>query len=192
MSGATPPLPQYAFTAWCSVKAQGQLYLLPLPANEVRTWDILHRCESTGSTALCLLMHAREEGGSITTKYIPMSPCGQWEPRCLIYSMPWHIKWTSVDRCSPRRARPNVGFGFLNFIAGAFVLFFKINERCIYAVRIYTIIQHRRPKIDWLIDWRRIRCLIKYHAMNMYPLLKYDAMKTCPLPKYHAIKTSIA
>jgi hypothetical protein len=26
MSGAIPPLLQYAFTAWCSVKAQGQLY----------------------------------------------------------------------------------------------------------------------------------------------------------------------
>jgi hypothetical protein len=28
MSGAIPPLPHYAFMAWCSVKAQGQLYLL--------------------------------------------------------------------------------------------------------------------------------------------------------------------
>jgi hypothetical protein len=27
MSGATPPLPQYAYMAWCSAKAQGQLYL---------------------------------------------------------------------------------------------------------------------------------------------------------------------
>jgi hypothetical protein len=27
MSGALPSLPQYAFMAWCSVKAQGQLYL---------------------------------------------------------------------------------------------------------------------------------------------------------------------
>jgi hypothetical protein len=27
MSGAIPPLPQYAFMAWYSVKAQGQLYL---------------------------------------------------------------------------------------------------------------------------------------------------------------------
>jgi hypothetical protein len=27
MSGAIHPLPQYAFIAWCSVKAQGQLYL---------------------------------------------------------------------------------------------------------------------------------------------------------------------
>jgi len=27
MRGAIPPLPQYAFMAWCSVKAQGQLYL---------------------------------------------------------------------------------------------------------------------------------------------------------------------
>jgi hypothetical protein len=28
MSGAIPPLPQYAFMAWCSVQAQGYLYLL--------------------------------------------------------------------------------------------------------------------------------------------------------------------
>jgi hypothetical protein len=27
MSGAISPLPQYAFMAWCSVKAQRQLYL---------------------------------------------------------------------------------------------------------------------------------------------------------------------
>jgi hypothetical protein len=27
MSGAIPPLPQYAFMAWCLVKAQGKLYL---------------------------------------------------------------------------------------------------------------------------------------------------------------------
>jgi hypothetical protein len=27
MNGAIPPLPQYAFMAWCSVEAQGQLYL---------------------------------------------------------------------------------------------------------------------------------------------------------------------
>jgi hypothetical protein len=27
MSGAIPPFPQYAFMAWCLVKAQGQLYL---------------------------------------------------------------------------------------------------------------------------------------------------------------------
>jgi len=29
MSGAIPPLPHYAFVAWSSAKAQGQLYLLP-------------------------------------------------------------------------------------------------------------------------------------------------------------------
>jgi hypothetical protein len=27
MSGAIHPLPQYTFMVWCSVKAQGQLYL---------------------------------------------------------------------------------------------------------------------------------------------------------------------
>jgi hypothetical protein len=31
ISGAILPLPQYAFMAWCSVKAQGYIYLLPLP-----------------------------------------------------------------------------------------------------------------------------------------------------------------
>jgi hypothetical protein len=30
MSEAIPPLPQYALMAWCSVKAQGQLYLFYL------------------------------------------------------------------------------------------------------------------------------------------------------------------
>jgi len=30
MSEAIPPLPQYAFKAWCSVKAQGQLSLLTI------------------------------------------------------------------------------------------------------------------------------------------------------------------
>jgi hypothetical protein len=28
MHGAIPPLPQYVFTAWCSVKTQAQLYLI--------------------------------------------------------------------------------------------------------------------------------------------------------------------
>jgi hypothetical protein len=31
MHGAIPPLSQYAFMAWCSVKAQGQFYLYILP-----------------------------------------------------------------------------------------------------------------------------------------------------------------
>jgi hypothetical protein len=33
MSGAISPFPQYAFIAWCSVTAQGQLYLLPFEIN---------------------------------------------------------------------------------------------------------------------------------------------------------------
>jgi hypothetical protein len=31
MRGALPPFPQYAYMAWCSFKAQRQIYLLPLP-----------------------------------------------------------------------------------------------------------------------------------------------------------------
>jgi hypothetical protein len=45
MREAIPPLPQYAFMAWCSVKAQGQLYLLPLtvflPQNQANYGHIL-------------------------------------------------------------------------------------------------------------------------------------------------------
>jgi len=33
MGVAISPLPQYVFMAWCLVKAQGQLYLLPLQLN---------------------------------------------------------------------------------------------------------------------------------------------------------------
>jgi hypothetical protein len=34
MRGAVPPLSQYAFMAWCLVKAQGQLYLYFLPKTQ--------------------------------------------------------------------------------------------------------------------------------------------------------------
>jgi len=37
MSGAIPPLTQYAFMAQCLVKAQGQLYLLPIGQVEAVT-----------------------------------------------------------------------------------------------------------------------------------------------------------
>jgi hypothetical protein len=49
MSGAIPPLPQYAFMAWCLVKAKGQLYLLLYltlkQPQSLRTTDqVLHTC----------------------------------------------------------------------------------------------------------------------------------------------------
>jgi hypothetical protein len=37
MSGAIHPLPQYAFMAWCLVKAQGQLYF---NVTKIRTKEI--------------------------------------------------------------------------------------------------------------------------------------------------------
>jgi len=36
MSRDIHPLPQYAFLAWCLVKAQGQLYLFPLGVKVLR------------------------------------------------------------------------------------------------------------------------------------------------------------
>jgi hypothetical protein len=47
MSEAIPPLPQYAFMVWSSVKALEQLYLLPLPHHftlkmgVARSWETL-------------------------------------------------------------------------------------------------------------------------------------------------------
>jgi len=40
MSGAIPPLPQYASTAWCSVKARGQLYLY---IKTTQAWEIVKK-----------------------------------------------------------------------------------------------------------------------------------------------------
>jgi hypothetical protein len=37
MRGGIPPLPQYAFMVWCSVEAQGQLYLYILKGLEALT-----------------------------------------------------------------------------------------------------------------------------------------------------------
>jgi hypothetical protein len=38
MCGAIPPIPKYAFMSWCSIKAQGQLYLY-LTSSLVNMWD---------------------------------------------------------------------------------------------------------------------------------------------------------
>jgi len=44
MREATIPLPQYGFVAWCSVKAQGQLYLLPYVTIKMRLQAVLVLC----------------------------------------------------------------------------------------------------------------------------------------------------
>jgi hypothetical protein len=45
MNGAILSLPQYAFMAWCSVKAQGQLYLyLPDVANKLLRVPTENKC----------------------------------------------------------------------------------------------------------------------------------------------------
>jgi len=42
MGGAVPPLPQYAFMAWFSEGAQGQLYLLPVYKMMIKLTSLLH------------------------------------------------------------------------------------------------------------------------------------------------------
>jgi hypothetical protein len=58
MSGAIPPLPKYAFMAWCLVKAQGQLYLFTFNfyiGGSSTGWGAgnfsLHQCVQTGPGA---------------------------------------------------------------------------------------------------------------------------------------------
>jgi len=52
MRGTTPSLPQYAFVVWCSVKAQGQLYLLRFTNSQYRT-----RRLSFSSQCVDLILH---------------------------------------------------------------------------------------------------------------------------------------
>jgi hypothetical protein len=40
MRGAIPPLLQYAFMAWCSVKGRGQLYLY---IKTTQAWEIVKK-----------------------------------------------------------------------------------------------------------------------------------------------------
>jgi hypothetical protein len=54
MSGAIPPLPQYAFMAWCSVKAQGQLYLYLLPDCIFQQMSLTERKKNKCSQAIKL------------------------------------------------------------------------------------------------------------------------------------------
>jgi hypothetical protein len=55
MSGAILPFPQYALMAWCSVKAQGQLYLtfiytfLVSSGSRMGEWGIAPRILNLGS-----------------------------------------------------------------------------------------------------------------------------------------------
>jgi len=68
MRGALPPLPQPAFMAWCSVKAQGQLYLFLY-----RTRSFCNtKVGSVSSTGNSLLYHYSNEGkeGIMGRKYI--------------------------------------------------------------------------------------------------------------------------
>jgi hypothetical protein len=46
--GAIPPLPQYAFMAWCSAKAQGQLYLY-LTDNQSLEDELLNMAQVMGN-----------------------------------------------------------------------------------------------------------------------------------------------
>jgi len=53
MSGAMPPLPQYAFMAWCSVKAQGQIGL-NFTLRKICLWYL---CQFSGVTLYNRFIH---------------------------------------------------------------------------------------------------------------------------------------
>jgi hypothetical protein len=53
MREVTPPLPQYAFMAWCSVKAQGQLYLYLVSAMQC---DNIHAYRKKGKVIPVLFL----------------------------------------------------------------------------------------------------------------------------------------
>jgi hypothetical protein len=55
MSGAIPPLPQYAFMAWCSVKTQGQLDLFLLFALQTQGYLTPHSEEKMAASVFFFL-----------------------------------------------------------------------------------------------------------------------------------------
>jgi hypothetical protein len=63
MNGSIPPLPQYAFMAWCSVKAQEQLYLLQSYNSLLPCYLKLDSIEVVDA-ALVLYMFVLEAAGS--------------------------------------------------------------------------------------------------------------------------------
>jgi hypothetical protein len=67
MSGAISSLPQYALMAWCSLKAQGQLYLyLLIKTNCV----ILHHMEESNPTRkYSHHLHDVQAGSDISSLY---------------------------------------------------------------------------------------------------------------------------
>jgi hypothetical protein len=54
MSGAVPPLAQYAFMAWCSAKAQGQLYLYLLVERGTTGANNVTNATATQRTKTCV------------------------------------------------------------------------------------------------------------------------------------------
>jgi hypothetical protein len=70
MSGPIPPLPQYAFMAWCSVKAQGQIYLY---LYECETWSLTlrkgHRLRVSRANSR-ILGCKREEANCIMSVFV--------------------------------------------------------------------------------------------------------------------------
>jgi hypothetical protein len=58
MSGAIPSLPQYAFMAWCSVKAQGQHYLYLYLLLLLLTTVALPSDKACKYKVYCFIMHS--------------------------------------------------------------------------------------------------------------------------------------
>jgi len=52
MSGAIPPLPQYAFVAWCLLKAQGELYTYIY--NDLNIYIYIYKCFQQLETFFCV------------------------------------------------------------------------------------------------------------------------------------------
>jgi hypothetical protein len=72
MRGAIPPLPQYAFMAWCLVKTQGQLHLY------FTIFTLLNECGTADSDTVCskhrivCVCHRRRDAGQVRFMRLPL------------------------------------------------------------------------------------------------------------------------
>jgi hypothetical protein len=109
MRGAILPLPQYAFMAWCWLKAQGQLYLT-LPLLSLLHQDRICRYELLGCRVLwspCFKWAPRHEGvlgsGGIAPRILDSGTRWRWvvsftpRPLCTQGKCPWYpLDWRWV------------------------------------------------------------------------------------------------
>jgi hypothetical protein len=131
MRGATPPLPQYAFVAWCSVKAHGQLYLYQSTAQEESrdsSVDIATRLRAGRSG-----FDSRRRLGISLFSAVPRpalrptQPPNQWILEVLSLGVKWPKR--EADHSTPSRVEVKNTWSYTSTLPYAFTVWSLVKHR---------------------------------------------------------------